>query len=86
MSFPKWGIITFVDTLGKREDRRIWGLYQKLNGLHRITIARDSPNIEKILIHEWLHSEGWRHRTKDERKRFGEKMADYGLFEVKCGR
>lgn len=69
-----WGSFTFVDTLGEKT----LGLYQNYKGEHRVIIARDSPDMEKVIVIELLHAQGFRHNTKATKKIFDEKMAGYG--------
>lgn len=74
--------ISFADTVLNPDGQRCGGLYQNCGGVHRITLARDC-DIEKYLIHEWLHSKGWHHRTKAETKIFYKELATYGPFKLK---
>ena len=71
---PGWGSITFEDTLVDKDGEKCRAKYYNRNGLHDVHIARDSPNIERSILHEGLHSEDMHHDTEDEEKVFYETM------------
>ena len=78
-----WGEIIIKDEVYLR-GKKVNGYHFALkrtgnNPYHFVAIARDTPNWERTLIHELLHAQEYKHKTKEEKKVFNKKMSEYGF-------
>ena len=74
---PGWGTVECSNSVvvnGEAVD----GSYRTSILGHRITIYRGA-DIEKIFLHEYLHSIGLQHNTKQEKAEFAKKMREFGF-------